>query len=163
MSATLEKSTLPSGVVGMGRALVGRSGTRLTAVLGSCIGLVLVHRRLHVAALAHIVLPESRGNAATPAKFADTVIPHLQELLRGEGILASGLVAKIAGGANMFGGTGPMQMGDANAAAVIRCLAEAHIELVAQHVGGQKGRRVSLDCATGEYVVEVVGTTPVVL
>ena len=44
--------------------------------LGSCIGLALLDRRLGVAGLAHVVLPESGGHAQRNAwKFADFAVP----------------------------------------------------------------------------------------
>ena len=54
----------------------------------------------------------------------------------------SGLTAKLAGGANMFNGSGPLQIGDANAEAVAAALKEAGIPVAGQDVGGTRGRRV---------------------
>ena len=45
--------------------------------LGSCIGLVLIEDRGPVAAMAHVVLPESNGTVVVPGKFADTAVPQL--------------------------------------------------------------------------------------
>jgi chemotaxis protein CheD len=67
------------------------------------------------------------------------------------------LTAKFAGGANMFSGSGPLQIGEANAEAVARALDRAGIRIVGQDVGGTKGRRVTFDCASGEMTVECAG------
>ena len=46
--------------------------------LGSCIGLALLDRRLGVAGLAHVVLPDSGGHASPAScKFADIAVPEL--------------------------------------------------------------------------------------
>jgi chemotaxis protein CheD len=150
--------TANSHTVNMGQAVLGRSGDTLCAVLGSCIGVALHHPRHRVGVFAHVVLPDSIGHAGPPAKFADTAIPYLLHLLKTEGIAASGLVVKLAGGANMFAAKGPMQIGQANLDAVVAALQQANLRVAAQHVGGDKGRRARFDCHTGELFVEIAGT-----
>jgi chemotaxis protein CheD len=148
--------------VGMGQAAVTQAPGRLRSVLGSCIGVALYHARTRTGALAHVILPDSQGHPpATPGKFADTAVPHLLKLLASAGAHPRELVAKIAGGANMFGHTGPLQIGDANAAAVDRALKAIGVRLVGKDAGGAPGRRV--DCATGELLIEIAGEAPRVL
>jgi chemotaxis protein CheD len=150
--------------VGMGQIHFGRAGQRLEAVLGSCVGVVLLHPRQRVAALAHVVLPCSNGRAGSPGKFADTAIPEMLRIMAVEGIGTAGLVAKIAGGANMFGNpSGPMQIGDANITAVNELLAKYNLRPIAKDLGGNKGRRISVDCQSGMVDVEVVGQLKAVL
>ena len=57
----------------------------------------------------------------------------------------------------MFGADGPLQIGDSNVDAVRAVLAKEGIRIVAEDVGGQKGRRVILDCSTGELLIEIAG------
>jgi chemotaxis protein CheD len=150
-------------LVGMGQIAVGRAPDRMKAILGSCIGLVLYHARLQTAAMAHIVLPDSAGRPGAAGKFADTAIPEMLRLLRELETPSHGLTAKLAGGGNMFGSTGPLQIGDANAEAVARVLKSIGIVSVSREVGGTKGRRVVFDCASGEMTVECAGQPPRVL
>ncbi len=149
--------------VGMGHAAVGGHPMRLTAVLGSCLGVALYHRRTRLGAMSHVVLPNSAGRDAHPAKFADTAIPHMIALLEQQGAHGGNLIAKIAGGACMFGATGPMQIGLANAEAVRRELQSRRIQLVAEDIGGSKGRRVVFDCQSGTMTVEIIGSKSKVL
>jgi len=79
------------------------------------------------------------------------------KLLSQAGVPSSGLLAKLAGGANMFGHSGPLQIGAANGDAVARALAGAGIRVVAQDIGGKQGRRVSLNCSTGDMAIEIAG------
>ena len=152
-----QKSKERRSLIGMGQIGVESAPECLHSVLGSCVGLVLYHPRLKVAALAHIVLPESAGRSASPGKFADTALPHMIRLLGNRGVNRSGLKAKIAGGAEMFGKTGPLKIGAANIMAVTAGLEEAGIPLVASHVGGKKGRRVCFDCSTLQLTIEIIG------
>ena len=84
-------------VVRMGEASASRiAGDTLACIgLGSCIGLALVDRAKGVAALAHVMLPEStQPDPPQPHKFADLAVPALIELALAEGaarIRAGGL------------------------------------------------------------------------
>ena len=161
-STTLAKPAQKQNV-GMGQTAVADGEMRLCAVLGSCVGLALYHPRLKVGALAHIVLPKANGSAALPGKFADTALPHMLAEMAKLGVPKAGIVAKIAGGACMFGATGPLQIGENNIEAVVAMLADEGIPLLAQDVGGEKGRRVTLDPTTGDLLVEIAGKSHKVL
>jgi len=144
-------------LVGMGQIAVGRAPERMKAVLGSCIGLAIYYPRLKTGGMAHIVLPNSPDRGSTPGKFADTAVPEMIRLLAELDAPAHGLVAKFAGGANMFNGSGPLQIGSANAKAVEQALKRLGIRFVGEDVGGTKGRRISFDCTAGEMTVECAG------
>ena len=146
--------------VGMGQIALARPPATLSAILGSCVGVALYHARLHLAALAHVVLPESSGRDGSLAKFADHAVPAIIQQLEQCGALRSGLTAKLAGGACMFGIGGPLQVGLANVEAVARALAATGIRVAGQDVGGNKGRRVKFDPATGAMLVEIIGSPP---
>ena len=143
--------------VGMGQiAIVGRDQTA-RSVLGSCIGVVLYDERRAVAAFAHVVLPASRGRAGTPGKFADTAIPWMLDALQKAGADPKRVCAKIAGGSNMFAADGPFQVGKQNAEAIRGLLMSAGIRLVAEHLGGTHGRRVTFHPETAVLEIECVG------
>lgn len=147
-------------MVGMGQVALARPPATLSAVLGSCVGVALYHPRLRLGALAHVVLPQSSGRAGGVAKFADQAIPFMIQELEREGANRSGLVAKITGGACMFGTGGPLQVGLSNVEAVSKALAAAGIRIVAQDVGGAKGRRAGFDPENGIMTVEIIGCPP---
>ena len=144
-------------LVGMGQIAAGQAPQRMRAILGSCIGLALYHPGRKTGVMAHVVLPESAGRDGAPGKFADTAVPLMLELLRKQGLPTYGLTAKLAGGANMFSGSGPLQIGDANAVAVAAALKKAGIRVAGQDVGGTHGRRVDFDCASGQMTVQCAG------
>jgi chemotaxis protein CheD len=144
-------------LVGMGQIAAGQAPQRMKAILGSCIGLALYHPGRKSGVMAHIVLPESAGRDGAPGKFADTAVPQMLAVLRDHGLPAYGLTAKLAGGANMFNGSGPLQIGDANAQAVAAALRKAGIRVAGHDIGGTRGRRVDFDCASGEMIVQCAG------
>lgn len=144
--------------VGMGQAVCAREPTRLTAILGSCIAVTLYAPRLRLGMLSHVVLPHANSSTTYPAKFADTAIPHMLSVLQEHGVRPSGLIAKVVGGACMFGGNGKfMDIGRCNARAAIQALEAADIQVTQRDVAGTVGRRVCFDLATGGLTVESPG------
>jgi chemotaxis protein CheD len=163
MALCMLLDTAERTMVGMGQVAAAKAPATLTAVLGSCIGVTLYQPRLHIGVMAHVVLPQSSGAAAGPGKFADRAIPNMIAELERLGVARAGLVAKMAGGACMFGNSGPLQIGLANAEAVARALAAAGLRVVAQDTGGSKGRRVVFDLLQGTLTVEIAGAPNKVL
>jgi chemotaxis protein CheD len=156
MITTTSTKTLDT-LVGMGQIAAGGPPQKMKAVVGSCIALSLYHSRLNRGVMAHVVLPDSAGRGGAPGKFADTAVPQMLELLKEFSATASCLTAKLAGGANMFGSSGPLQIGDANVEAVAHALRAAGIRITAQDVGGNRGRRVTFECEGGAMIVESAG------
>ena len=149
--------------VGMAQLVLVEDGAIAKSVLGSCIGLALYHKELKIGSVCHIVLPQSQKRAGPPGKFADTAIPEMLHLLAKKGANRNGLVAKYAGGANMFKSSGPLQIGQANYTTVKELLEKESISIVNQHIGGEKGRRITFDSQTGKMLVEMMGEESVVL
>lgn len=143
--------------VGMGQSLFAAEPSRLITILGSCVAVTLYSPRRRLGMLSHVVLPQSRGGTENPAKYADTAIPHMLSTLRSEGIGTSDLIAKLTGGACMFGDGQFSRIGDNNVQAATDALAAAGIRLAALDTGGKNGRRVSFDLATGQITVASVG------
>ena len=148
---------------GMSQVIFIAGPEQARCVVGSCIALTLYHPRQRLGALAHIVLPDSGGRDAPPGKFADTAIPFMVEQLAEQGANTAGLVAKICGGASMFGPSGPIQIGIKNIKAVSELVKHLGIPVVGEHVAGSKGRRVTFDSETGNVVIDISGEPCVAL
>jgi chemotaxis protein CheD len=143
--------------VGIGQIVVGEADSLLTTVLGSCVGVVIYDAKRQIASMAHVMLANSQGRADSPGRFADTAVPAMLEMLRAVGGVSTKYRAKLAGGASMFAGRGPMNIGENNVEAVRRALAGQEIPIDGEHLGGEKGRRVEFACDTGEYRISVAG------
>ncbi|MBN1590503.1 MAG: chemotaxis protein CheD [Pirellulales bacterium] len=149
--------------VGMGQIALGCGPTHLTAVLGSCVAVALHGAKQEIGVLGHVILAHSSGRNSPPGKFADTAIPEMLRMMDNANVPRGEIVARLAGGANIFGRSGPLQIGDANIEAVTQLLKDVGIPVKAQDVGGSKGRRVSLDCQTGSLTIEMAGNPARVL
>jgi chemotaxis protein CheD len=127
--------------------------------LGSCIGLALLDRRMGIAGLAHVVLPQSQGHAdANPRKFADLAVPELISELEAIGAGRVRLEAVLVGGASMFAvATSSLEVGQRNEAAVREQLANMRIPVKATATGGSKGRTIRVDVASSAVTVREAG------
>ncbi len=143
--------------VGMGQAVVTREPARLTAILGSCVAIALYAPKLRLGMLSHVVLPNCNGSSACPAKYADTVVPHMLSVMQEHGARPSELIAKVAGGACLFGGGRFMDIGQSNARVAIAALEAANIRIAARDVAGTVGRRICFDLSTGALTVASPG------
>jgi len=148
--------------VGIAELRVARFPTNLFVIgLGSCIGVCLYDRVTQTGGIAHVMLPaliNARGNV-NRAKFGDTAVEALLEELLKAGAVGSGIVAKIAGGAHMFhlaDDRNSMKLGERNAASVKLALKKCNIPLVAEDTGGQHGRTIILDTATGCVLIKTI-------
>ena len=137
--------------------------TITTLGLGSCVGVVLWDPVVKICGMAHIMLPDSTAisNNQNAAKFADTGLEELLKKLLAKGAKKERLVAKIAGGAQMFSGKSPMmRVGDRNVEAVKKKLEEFGIPLKAEDTGENYGRTVVFYPQTGEYFIRAIGKEP---
>jgi len=127
--------------------------------LGSCIGLALLDRKMGIAGLAHIVLPQSQGHPTDNSrKFADVAVPELVSELQAEGARKGRLEAVLVGGASMFGvASSSLEVGQRNEAAVRALLKAMRIPVKATATGGNKGRTIRVDIPTCAVSVREAG------
>ncbi|MBD5494643.1 MAG: chemotaxis protein CheD [Lachnospiraceae bacterium] len=134
-----------------------------TLGLGSCVGIALRDPNTKIGGLAHIMLPDSttiRNNTNIP-KFADTGIEELVKRVVARGANRTRLVAKIAGGAQMFsfqgGNSEATRVGERNVEAVKKKLAQLRIPILAEDTGKNFGRTVIFYPENGDFVIRAVG------
>ncbi len=148
--------------VGMADLNIAKSPDKLmTLGLGSCIGIVLYDSVVKVGGMAHIMLPDSTQikNNANLAKFADTAIDVLIQKMTSIGANKSRLVAKIAGGAQMFDfkqTSEVMRVGYRNDVATRKILEELKIPLIADDTGENYGRTIELHTETGALMIKTI-------
>jgi len=152
--------------VGMADLKICKAPDAVTTLgLGSCVGIAIRDPQTKIGGLAHIMLPDStqiKSQSVNIPKFADTGVKELVDQLVKAGAVRSRLVAKIAGGAQMFsfqGSTGNdmMAVGERNAKAVRKILAEMRIPILSEDCGLNYGRTVEFFPETGDYVIKAVG------
>ena len=112
--------------------------------LGSCIGLFLNDRTIHLSGAAHIPMPVSMSNEMLAAE------QMINELLTRFSAYGSSLLclrAKIAGGARIY--EGALDTGCQNVDAVTQALRKHKVYVAATHVGGKVSRTARYNTSTG--------------
>lgn len=133
-----------------------------TLGLGSCVGVVIYDQVQKISGMAHVMLPDSTKirNNDNRAKFADTGIEDLLSIMMKKGANRGSLLAKIAGGAQMFAfsaSSDMLRVGDRNVEAVKAKLRSLGIRIVAEDTGDKYGRTIEFYPETFELVIKAVG------
>lgn len=148
--------------VGMAEIDIAQAPDKIrTTGLGSCVGVVLFDRKAKVAGMAHVMLPSSQitKENLSPGKYADSAIPLLIKKMESAGAAKRRMVAKLAGGAQMFSfssGGDAMRIGPRNVEACKLALKAENIPVVAEETGGSFGRTIEIDSATGMLLIKTV-------
>lgn len=137
------------------------SSSLITTGLGSCVGVCLWDPLTKVGGMIHIMLPDSTQGKPlqNKAKYADTGIVLLVDEMRRLGANQARLVAKIAGGAQMFvfpNSNSIMRIGERNVEAVKRCLDLLKIKLLAEDTGGSFGRTIEFFTSNAELRIKTI-------
>ena len=149
-------------IIGMAEMGIVRSPDRIVTLgLGSCVGVVLYDRINKIGGMVHIVLPDSRNQTGiNRAKFADTGIDELLEKMLEMGANRRAITAKLAGGANMFGGlqkSDLLNVGMRNGESSKKSLEKLRIPVAAEDLGGTHGRTIELNTEDGTLSIKTLG------
>jgi chemotaxis protein CheD len=139
---------------------VARSPVCLHAIaLGSCVAVILHDAVAQVGGLAHVLLPSpsvGRPRPDQPARYAPAAVATLLDSLLALGAERSRITARLVGGASMFSALQPpgtIQMGERNVAAVREALHRHRLGVIGEVVGGDFGRSVEFNVASGRVTV----------
>ena len=155
------------GTVVIGVGGIGASNTPgelvKTYALGSCVGLILIDTKVNAVGMVHVALPNSEINIQkskmTPGYFADTGIPSLLQLMAGKGSRRDGrgLLVKMAGGASILDSNHTFDIGKRNILTIKKILWRYGMGSLAEDVGGNHSRTVSVYVDTKEVVISTCG------
>ena len=119
-----------------------------TLGLGSCVGVALYDPVTKIGGLLHCMLPDS-------TQFRNNI-----RQMKALGAVDTRIVAKIAGGAQMFANRSnseALRVGERNVIAVKAKLKSLNISILSQDCGENFGRTVEFYSETGDYVIKAVG------
>jgi chemotaxis protein CheD len=136
-------------------------GTLVALGLGSCVAAILWDPTARVGGMAHVLLPvpPPRWKDAPAGRYAQTAVPTLLQAMVLAGAQRATTVARLVGGAAMFSNLiapGLIHTGERNVLATREALHAAGIPLRGEWVGGDFGRSVELDLASGRVTASSV-------
>lgn len=142
--------------VGIGEWAVSKDPQALikTYALGSCVAVMIYDTSIHLAGLIHIALPDSGIDKdlaqSKPGKFADLGLPLMIEEMKALGATRNHIWVKLAGGASMMDPQAFFDIGKRNVLAVKRVLWKSTLGPVAEDIGGDSSRTVTMAVLGGE-------------
>jgi len=135
-----------------------------TFALGSCVAVILLDPATRCVGMVHVALPDSNINRdkarERPGYFADTGIPALLKQMTTLGCNMRKLTVKLAGGAQIMDPNNTFNIGKRNILAVKKILWQYGMGPVAEDVGANFSRTVSVSTNTGEVVLNTPGRPP---
>ncbi|MGE5398592.1 MAG: chemotaxis protein CheD [Chitinophagales bacterium] len=125
-------------------------GSLVKTVLGSCVAVCLWDQRQGFGGMNHYIYPR-RVQKPPRAEFGDVSIPYLIKLMKKIGSDEKDLLAHIVGGA-----ANPLlssNIGQENIAVAEEILERYGITVVNRSVGGNTGKKVVFNTASGELLI----------
>jgi chemotaxis protein CheD len=148
-----------SNRVSIAQARIDQSPAVLKAYgLGSCVAVALYDPEARIGGLGHMLLPNrpKKNPLGSESKFVDAGIVQMVDELVRSGAHRENLIAKVTGGANMFETSYQTlinSIGARNARSARDTLTSLNIPILGEEVGGNRGRTVAFDLATGNMMV----------
>ncbi len=123
--------------------------------LGSCVAVAMYHKKSKTGGLVHIMLPEGKmKNGVKPGKYANLAVKamhgEMEKKVGGKGRI----VAKIAGGSQMFKITKSFHIGEKNIEVVKKELKKLKIKIVSEDCGKNYGRTITFTPEDGKLKVK---------
>jgi len=128
-----------------GELMVSQEPCTVSTVVGSCVAIFLWDARLKIGGMNHYLLPHGEPSP----RYGTTAVRALIDRLVSLGSAPEHLVAKVFGGAHVLGhAPAGNHLGKQNSDLAFSLLQEMRIRVLANDVGGTRGRRVV--CHTGD-------------
>ncbi len=127
----------------------------VTTILGSCVSVCLWDSKTRIGGINHYLLPFWNGEGLPTPKYGNIAIVKLiEKMLASPGCHKDHLVAKIFGGASMWGtGGGLLAIGDRNCELAKELLHKHAIPIQACDLGGKVGRKLIFNTQDGSVLV----------
>lgn len=122
-------------------------------VLGSCIAVCIYDMKNGISGMNHYLLPLWNNDGLQSPKYGNIAIPKLIEGMEAVGCQRKDMVVKIFGGASpndMQHTNENMMIGKRNYQIAVDIIQQYNIKIVAQDVGGIRGRKIVMDSLTGK-------------
>jgi chemotaxis protein CheD len=129
----------------------------ITTVLGSCVAVCIYDPVRKMGGMNHYMLPLWNGEGLASAKYGNIAIEKLISQMEELGSERKNLYAKVFGGASQVNYS--MKIGERNVHVAKTMLNEMRINIVAESLNGEKGRKIIFNTYTGEVRMKYVNSS----
>lgn len=133
-----------------------REPAMVSTVLGSCVTVCLYDPVVRVGGMNHFMLPVWNGEGLASPKYGDIAIEKLLQKVIQLGARKANLQAKIFGGADSRRETNVFRIGERNHELAFALISSLCLPIISSHVGGEKGRKILFNTASGEVMLKVL-------
>lgn len=134
-----------------------KNEAQVKTVLGSCIAVCLYDPVLKQGGINHYMLPLWNGEGLATPKYGNIAIEKLLEKMVELGSLKRNLIAKVFGGAeSLENQSSSFKIGTRNTELAIDMLGQHQIKIAGQSTGGNRGRNILFNTATGEVIMRLI-------
>jgi len=129
----------------------------VTTVLGSCVSVCLWDPVLMIGGINHYMLALWNGEGLPSPKYGNIAIVKLIEKMMDLGSRRENLKAKVFGGGQVLqNASALLNISDRNITLAEEMLKEERIPILGSDVGGNLGRKVIFDTASGKVLVKKI-------
>ena len=133
----------------------------VATVLGSCVAVCLIDKKMEVGGINHFMLPYWNGEGLESPKFGNIAIKQLFQKMLDFGAKKEDIVCKIFGGAEVLNEPNSVfNVGLRNIDLAYKMVAELGLSVISSSTGGKQGRKIYFNTGTGEvlqkYLVKTI-------
>lgn len=145
------KYLLPSQI------FVSKTEYFVTTVLGSCVAVCLWDSVNNIGGINHFMLPYWNGKGLETPKYGNIANDKLLKTMLSKGSSIQNIKAKVFGGGDVIGNESPIfNIGKRNIEVALLMLEEYGIKIIAQSIGGDKGRKIIFNTYTGQVQMKYI-------
>jgi chemotaxis protein CheD len=155
--ATAEAAVVPTRYLPPGQLVASAEPLVVTTILGSCVSLCLWDASSGVGGINHYLLPTGVGAESQLERYGDYANERLLRQMLGLGARLSRIRAKIFGGACVLVAFRKgSDFAQRNIGAAMEFVRERGIALMAEDVGGNRGRKLRFHTNDGTALIRYV-------
>ncbi len=141
-----------------GQVIASAEPAEASTILGSCVAVCLWDPRTRTGGANHFLLPDWAGSGTGTARYGNVAIASLVQRMEELGARQRDLQAKLFGGAAVLEAfrNRPDHLGARNVALARHLLEQLAIPVVAEDVGGSRGRKVLFRTDSGLALVRLI-------
>lgn len=148
---------LPSVYLHPGELIATSDPSVISTVLGSCVSVCLLDPVTRSGGVNHFLLPYLTRGDGSSSRFGRTAMEMLFTRMLSLGCQKRNLTARIFGGASQFEASRDrISIGQQNVQVATRFLEDEGIPILAQEVGGARGRKLVFHTETGDVFVRTL-------